>query len=243
MVSSRATVNRSTQAAGRSHCYTAQAMHSAYLACDRFQSVAGKRTNFLPNRSNWQKGRGRYMHQCSRVGAATVRGDFVHSTSGLKRSCPTVVPGNRDVRKRCLCPEASYAFITDLIPRQPRPTRPPNIRSRFAWARFFRCWLTPYAASAPGCVTSRMTKSRFRPIFTKSSWPTSIAAARAPDGPGRSRNKYTKPGAACRIRFFVCCVRHDAQRHDLTLQPESKSDPGIDWPGESPGGDSDDGNS
>jgi hypothetical protein len=41
---------------------------------------------------------------------------------------------------------------------------------------------------------------------------------------------------------FILCVRHDAQRHDLTLQPASESEPGIDWSGESPDGGLDDRN-
>jgi hypothetical protein len=41
----------------------------------------------------------------------------------------------------------------------------------------------------------------------------------------------------------LLCVRHDAQRHSLTLQPGSESEPGIDWPGENPGGGLDDRNS
>jgi hypothetical protein len=42
---------------------------------------------------------------------------------------------------------------------------------------------------------------------------------------------------------YPMCVRHDAQRHDLTLEPVRESDPGIDLPGESPGGGLDDRNS
>ncbi len=38
-------------------------------------------------------------------------------------------------------------------------------------------------ATAPGCATSRTTRSRFRPICTKSFWPISIFAGRRPEPP------------------------------------------------------------
>ena len=49
---------------------------------DRCHAGAGKKTNFLPNRSNPENARGRYMHHVTRVGASGARGVLARSTSG-----------------------------------------------------------------------------------------------------------------------------------------------------------------